>query len=620
MGLSGDRPIQHRSVGTLLALAAVAFLIVAAGAAIQPRTDNPHGKFKESCDLCHSARAWKEVKVSRKFDHSKFGFPLSGAHATTNCTGCHQSLDFAQSKTQCASCHEDAHRGEMGTDCARCHGARSFQDRGPMVRAHQMSRFPLSGSHASIDCESCHKPAAQGKLQFVGTNADCYACHQAQYETAPNHKSGGVSTRCQTCHTPLAWDKLGGFDHAAAGFPLTGDHSMSVRQCDDCHHGSYVNMSKNCASCHTNSTPGYNNTGPGAPVHNATYFPAAQCATCHASAAASHTSWQGGTYAHTQMQLTSAHAGRLCEDCHKGNYSTVAYSCYGCHQSSSPGYATATDPPHTPTNFRTDNSGCTSCHNTVAFSPSTFPSNHSTTAFAGSYTGAHPAQPCTACHNAATWNVLGTGNNCYGCHSSGYATATPPHDATNYPQTGCVCHTTTTWLGATAFDHNSVGFPLTGNHSLAARQCSDCHTVIGYTANATDKDCITCHATAYGTPVVKHTSPNFPTSTAQCITCHAAANTNHVTWQGGLFANHAGVTTSFALSGNHGGMLCSDCHTAVATDLTQYTCAASCHTSSGFLGHGNKSCAGTTFDAAKATGTMKACYSCHPRGTRTSGC
>ena len=616
-----DCPARNRSVAVLFSLVSVALLIVAAGAAVRPRTDSPHGNFREPCQLCHTAGAWNALKVSSKFDHSKYGFPLTGAHATTSCMGCHRSLDFAQSKTLCASCHEDSHRGEMGTDCAQCHGARSFADRGPMVRAHQLSRFPLTGGHLTVDCETCHRPAAQGQLQFVGTSVNCYSCHREQYETAPDHKSSGRSTQCQTCHSPISWDTSPNrFDHTAAGFPLTGNHSTSVRQCDDCHHGAYAGLRQDCASCHTTSTPGYNNPGPGAPAHNATYFPASQCVTCHASAAATHTSWQGGTYRHTQMQLTNAHAGRQCEDCHKGNYSTVAYSCFGCHQNSTPGYATAVDPPHTPTHFRTDNPGCTSCHSTIAFVPSTFPANHSTTTFAANYTGAHPAQPCTACHNAATWNVPGTGNDCYSCHSSAYATATPPHDPVSYPQAGCTCHTTTTWRGATAFDHNSVGFPLTGNHSLAARQCDDCHAVIGYTPNATDKDCYTCHTTDYNTAVVKHAAPNFPTTTAQCITCHNSANTSHVSWQGGVFANHAGVTTGLALSGSHGGTACSDCHTAAGTDLTQYTCAVSCHTSSRFLQHANKSCMGTTFNAARQLETIKACYSCHPRGTTTSPC
>ena len=955
-----DRPASHRSIGALIALVFVTLWAVVAGAAIQPRVDNPHGKFKENCQLCHTARAWKAVKVSPKFDHGKFGFPLTGAHATANCMGCHTALDFAQSKTQCASCHQDPHRGEMGTDCAHCHAARSFQDRGPMVRAHQLSRFPLTGSHITVDCESCHKPAAQGQLQFVGTNVECYSCHKAQYDatTAPNHKGGGFSTQCQTCHTPVGWTGAN-FDHAAAGFPLTGSHSTSVRVCDDCHHGiytatsvdcyschqnstpgyltaapphdptnfptatancigchqaananhvtwagamafdhstvgfatvgghsltvractdchntigytakatdkdcitchattnpgynntgagnpvhnatsfpsttarctschsaaatsftswaggvyvhatmqltnahagracadchtngnyttvtfscigchqtstpgyasatnpphsptnfpttnaacmgchnttafqpstwpanhsttafaanftgfhttmactdchnsatwsvlgtgsncygchatdyantttpkhdttafpvagcschsttawspatqfdhtaggfplngthslsvrvctdchnastgNYVNTSKACETCHLNSTPGYANAGPGNPTHNTTYFPYAQCTTCHASAAASLVSWQGGTFTHSVMQLTNAHAGRACADCHtNSNYTTVAFSCYGCHQNSVPGYATATNPTHTPTNFPTANSNCQGCHSTIAWIPSLWPMNHSTTAFAASYTGAHLALACTQCHNTGTWNTLGTGNNCYGCHSTDYAGATPPHTPTNYPQAGCACHNTTTWLNATAFDHSTVGFSMTGLHALSARQCADCHGIIGYTAKGTDQDCITCHATAYNSNgVLIHTSPNFPSTTLQCITCHAAANTSHTTWNNGVFAAHTTVTTNFSITNaNHGGFQCSDCHTAATTDLKQFTCAASCHVSNGFKGHGNEKCGSATFNTSKATGVMKECYTaCHKQGTKSPTC
>ena len=956
-----DRPLVHRTVGALVAMAA-ALLAMAASAAIQPRVDNPHGGFKEDCQLCHSSKSWQEVKISSKFDHAKYGFALTGAHATSNCAGCHVSPDFSQARTQCASCHTDPHRGEMGSDCARCHGARNFLDRGPMVRAHQSTRFPLTGGHAPLDCESCHKPTAQGRMQFVGTSLQCFSCHRAQFSSAPNHVSGGFSTECQTCHTPVSWSRVGGFDHTGAGFPLTGRHAMSVRQCADCHAGGYSHTSADCfschatstpgystaspphsapgfptstaacigchpqanathtswsgaasfdhaaagfplsglhsssvracadchatsgynpgatnracESCHTTSTPGYNNPGAGAPAHNTTYFPYAQCTTCHAPAAASFTSWAGGTYTHATMQLTNAHAARACEDCHKGNYLSVALNCYGCHQTpsaispnayanatnpphtpasfptsnaacqgchtttawqpstwpanhsttafaagytgahlalactdchnaatwnvlgtgnncygchatdyaaaanprhdatnyptagctchtttawspatghdhtaagfplngmhslaarqcadchatsgynpgatnraceschttSTPGYnnpgagapahnttyfpyaqcttchapaaasftswaggtythatmqltnahaaracedchkgnylsvalncygchqtpsaispnayANATNPPHTPASFPTSNAACQGCHTTTAWQPSTWPANHSTTAFAAGYTGAHLALACTDCHNAATWNVLGTGNNCYGCHATDYAAAANPrHDATNYPTAGCTCHTTTAWSPATGHDHTAAGFPLNGMHSLAARQCADCHATSGYNPGATSMDCYSCHATAYNTTVVKHTAPNFPSTTAQCVTCHATANTGHTTWAGGTFANHAAVTTSFALSGNHGAFQCSDCHTSAGTDLTQYTCSVSCHSSdSRFTGHGNASCAGTTFSAAKAVATIKACYSCHPRGTSSSIC
>ena len=700
-----DRPVWQRTYGAHLALASLSLLAAVSWAAEPPPFEYPHGKFKESCETCHSAKGWKIVNINPKFDHAKFGFPLKGAHANAKCGGCHATLDFAQSNTQCASCHQDPHRGEMGVDCARCHDARSFVDRGRMVRAHQLSRFPLSGTHLAVECEGCHRPAAQGQMQFVGTSVECYSCHQAQYAAAPNHKQGGYSTQCQTCHKPVSWTSAEGFDHAARGFPLTGlhaqscdtchngvftntskdcyschqnstpgytnatpkhdpagfppaecaachteaarnhmtwvtttgthdhaaagfpllgNHSTAVRQCDDCHKGVYTGTSVVCASCHTTSIPGWSNAGPGAPVHNAQYFPVSQCTSCHASAAATFASWQGGTFSThpTTFPLANGHAGPVCEDCHTGNYTTLVNSCYTCHQNSTPGYATASNPPHTPTNFGTSLAACTGCHNTVAWQPSTF--RHSATPFP--LTGAHLALACTDCHNASTWNVSGTGTNCYGCHAQNYTTAlNPTHDPTNYPIAGCSCHSTLAWSPATGYDHTAAGFPLTGSHSLAARQCLDCHATSGYGAGATSPECYSCHANS--TPgyanndAVKHTTPNFGTTTTACIACHSAANATHASWSGGTFSAHASVTTSFALSGTHAGFACSDCHTATTTDLTQYTCSQACHNGDPrYVQHANKSCAGTTFDAAKTDAAIRACYGCHPRGTSTSPC
>ena len=156
-----------------LVLLTLAILGVQAIAAVRAKVENPHGSFKEECALCHSAEGWKPARVKPEFDHGKrYGFALTGAHATDDCLSCHTTLEFKQSNTQCQSCHQDPHRGEMGAECARCHSSRSFTDRGAMVQQHQMSRFPLTGSHAALECEGCHRPSAQGKLQFVNTQAE----------------------------------------------------------------------------------------------------------------------------------------------------------------------------------------------------------------------------------------------------------------------------------------------------------------------------------------------------------------------------------------------------------------------------------------------------------------
>ena len=139
----------------------------------QQRTRSPHGKLETECKACHGPNGWTPVRIAKAFDHRNFGFPLAGAHQTAACRACHLALDFKGVKADCVSCHEDRHRGELGANCARCHTARSFLDREAMTKAHQLTRFPLAGSHLGVDCSGCHRPGAQGSMQFVGTRMDC---------------------------------------------------------------------------------------------------------------------------------------------------------------------------------------------------------------------------------------------------------------------------------------------------------------------------------------------------------------------------------------------------------------------------------------------------------------
>ncbi len=336
-------------LGAVAALAAGALVL----AAEAPHVESPHGKFREPCSECHSANAWTPARVSRKFDHSKYGFALTGAHATAGCLDCHATLEFTQKRTRCVSCHEDPHRGELGTECARCHGARSFVDRGPMLRMHQLTRFPLTGSHASLDCESCHTPAEQGRMQFVGSEPNCRTCHLAQYQAVqvPNHVAGGFSTSCDECHATTTWGSAH-FDHARTAFPLTGAHVGAA--CTSCHgDGVYKGKSTACASCHQAQYAA------ATPAHDATYFPAAQCASCHNT-----TAWAAGTFPHDAPYFpiySGRHAGRWnsCTDCHPsaGNYPTFTCMSGGCHGQS------GTDAGHARVSgYSYSATACYSCH------------------------------------------------------------------------------------------------------------------------------------------------------------------------------------------------------------------------------------------------------------------
>jgi hypothetical protein len=319
-----------------------------------PIPNHPHGAFREDCALCHGAGSWKPARVSRRFNHAKYGFALEGAHAAANCLACHATLEFKRPEKLCASCHEDPHRGEMGPDCARCHGARSFVDRAPMVRAHQLTSFPLTGSHAGIECERCHRPTQQGQLQFVATEAECRSCHLDDYRATrdPDHTAAGFSLECQTCHTTLAWARAR-FDHSASGFPLTGAHRQVP--CQSCHgDGVWAGKSTACVSCHQQDYNATNN-----PAHAAAGFSTA-CQTCHNT-----TSWSGATFDHDTSFFpiySGRHAGlwSSCSTCHTSSTTYAVFTCFNCHPHDS---QTQTDSNHSGiSGYRYDSQACYACH------------------------------------------------------------------------------------------------------------------------------------------------------------------------------------------------------------------------------------------------------------------
>jgi hypothetical protein len=348
------RITSARWLAIALALLPLLMLGISSRAATRPPRTYPHGSFRQDCSLCHGSEAWKPARISRKFDHARFGFPLSGAHAATSCTSCHASLDFTRTERLCASCHEDPHRGEMGSDCARCHTARSFIDHSGMLRAHQLTRFPLTGSHASLECESCHRPGAQGHLQFLSAAAECESCHLEDYRNVrtPDHAAGGFPTDCQSCHSTWRWAGAR-FDHARTTFPLTGAHRAVA--CASCHgDGVYRGKSADCVSCHRSDYDGTSN-----PAHAGAGF-GTQCATCHNT-----TRWEDATFDHdgTFFPIHSGtHRNRWnsCTDCHTNPSNYGVFTCLSCHPHSD---RTETDGHHRGTSgYQYDSNACYTCH------------------------------------------------------------------------------------------------------------------------------------------------------------------------------------------------------------------------------------------------------------------
>ncbi|HET9386323.1 MAG TPA: hypothetical protein VFO67_14340 [Gemmatimonadales bacterium] len=376
-----------KAIITLVALCGFARGAVGQQTGAVSTTRSPHGRLSQPCAACHAPEGWVPARISAAFDHAKTGFTLVGAHAQASCRGCHASLDFKGVASDCISCHRDVHSGELGRDCGRCHTMRSFLDRAAMTRAHQETRFPLTGSHRALDCEQCHVPAPQGRLAFVNRPSECVDCHRTDYAGTrnPDHQAGGLSTNCTQCHGTSAWPRAR-FSHAGTAFPLTGAHRAVA--CAQCHgDGVYSGKSELCLSCHQFAYDGTTD-----PPHQAAGFPTT-CASCHTTVA-----WTGAKFDHagTAFPLTGAHVPLRCNQCHAdGVYVGKNPSCVSCHQAA---YDAATDPNHRLSAFPTT---CTDCHATTSWSGARYTAHDA--AYFPIYSGAHRGRwsSCSTCHTVS---------------------------------------------------------------------------------------------------------------------------------------------------------------------------------------------------------------------------
>ena len=479
---------------------------------------SPHGKeFKLDCAACHTSQTWKVAKANMTFDHNTTHFKLTGQHVNTDCINCHKTLVFIEAKTECSACHIDMHQNTLGPDCFRCHDTKEWIIKN-IIPMHQMSRFPLLGNHAVLDCSACHKSASSLKYEPLGV--ECIDCHRKDYQAtvAPNHQQNGYPTNCIECHDVIAnnWTKTN-FNHGL--FPLTGGHNIT---CAECHKsGSYQKISSECVSCHQVQ---YNN----AKGHVASKF-STDCRTCHNS-----TNWLGANFNHstTIFPLTGAHATVDCALCHATGYVGTPADCNSCHQTN---YTSAQAPSHTKAGISVD---CKTCHTTAVWQPSTF--NHSITVFP--LTGAHATiVQCSDCHLG---NTTSAKPDCISCHQVQFNSA-KGHVASKFPTDCKICHNMNNWLGS-SFNHNTTIFPLTGAHATV--DCTLCHTT-GYVGTPTD--CNSCHQANYtSTQAPSHTKAGI---SVDCKTCHTTT-----VWQPSTF-NHS--TTVFPLTGAHTAIAqCSDCH------------------------------------------------------------
>lgn len=539
-----------RGVLKLVVLLAVASSGIFGRAQESAGTHSPHGTLNTPCQNCHTASAWRPIRAVPEFDHSQTRYPLRGMHQSVTCVQCHVKPVFSNVGQRCQDCHADIHRRQLGANCEQCHTVQGWQVSVKQIQQHN-NRFPLTGAHAAVDCDSCHKGAASSQFQTMST--ECYSCHAADFKSAtnPSHVSGGFSITCNKCHGTDNWLSAN-FDHASVGFPLSGGHAVPPRLCADCHINNNYNLTSTaCVTCHLKDYQGTTN-----PNHVAAAF-AQTCQQCHNT-----TSWSNASFNHnaTAFPLTGMHTvpPRQCSDCHvNNNYNLTSAACVTCHLKDFQG---TTNPNHVSSNFPQT---CGQCHNTTSWLNATF--NHNSTGFP--LTGAHTSPPrqCTDCHVNNNYNLTSTA--CVSCHQNDYNTATTPvnHIAVGFPTTCETCHDTVRWTDAT-FNHTTTGFQLTGAHTVPPRQCIDCHVNNNYSLNSTL--CYSCHQKDYsGTNNPAHAAAGFPTT---CELCHDTS-----VWTDSTF-NHN--NTAFPLTGSHvvPPRVCADCHVNNNYTTLPTTCIG-CH-------------------------------------------
>jgi hypothetical protein len=419
---------------------------------------DPHaGRLGTACTHCHVTDTWKSVN-KQAFDHDRTRYPLGGRHVALKCAACHDPVSAWGDRppfASCGSCHKDEHAGKATlagkiVDCQACHRVEGFALPTFTVAQHAATKLPLTGKHAALQCEECHRKNPPGvPSQSLGkagilirmAAGACRDCHEDPHgsQLAARPDKGA----CEACHHVEGW-KPATFSvaqHAKLRLPLDGRHAKVA-----------------CAACHGPQRSGL----PPLP--------------------ASETIGKAG------VQITRLDA-----------------ACTACHLDPHDGRFSAKGE-------RAKPAGCLACHSVEAFRPSRVDvAAHAS--FSYPLEGAHRAVPCFGCHaeskapaiqsslllwrsRAPAMPFTTKGEHCEDCHQS-------PHGlqfARRKDGGACQsCHGPDSFRPADRFNHDrDADFPLAGAHSRVP--CAGCHvsrtiapgkSLVLY--RGISKDCRSCH-------------------------------------------------------------------------------------------------------------------------------
>ncbi|MFN7989248.1 MAG: cytochrome c3 family protein [Thermoanaerobaculia bacterium] len=514
---------------------------------------DPHrGSLGATCATCHGTESFHP----KEFRHPRFPELFAGAHENLACEKCHGGpktgpngrpvpvgeRTYRGLSTACASCHKDPHLGQVGTSCESCHSVTGAKF-APVGFDHAKSAFPLTGKHAPLACEKCHRketgafPAGSGTaVRLKGLGTACASCHKDPH-------LGQLGTTCTTCHSPESF-KVPAFTHPGSPDFWKGGHAQVP--CAACHKSEtaafpagkgtavrYKGFASSCALCHKDPHRGALGSS---------------CEGCHSPSAA----WKTASreFHKTSWPLEGKHLLVPCASCHvKGQTKGTPRLCADCHW-----YRRQDD------RFRTQlGLDCQNCHRPQSWTAVTW-DHAAATGFPLS--GAHATIDCAKCHTDGVFRK-GAVSGCASCHRADYERAkSPDHVAGGFPMTCETCHKVSDASWRTArIDHQAV-FPLVGRHATAA--CADCHRSGVY--RGTPRDCAGCHLTQYQKATnPSHVLAGFPTT---CETCHKATD---AAFTGVTFAH-----LKWPLVGRHAGNACTACHRSGVYAGLPSNCA-SCH-------------------------------------------
>jgi hypothetical protein len=304
---------------------------------------------------------------------------------------------------------------------------------------HFRTRFPLTGAHERVTCESCHVGGT-----FAGTPTRCETCHDGSGMRSDSGKDPmhiRTTNQCGDCHLLAAWS------------PSRTDHDAVLGSCSDCHNGilapgkspGHPPSSNRCEECHRSTTwigAGFDHAGI-----------TGNCYSCHNGVTA--------TGKHPGHPQTS----NICEDCHRiGTWAAARFDHTGI------------------------TSNCFSCHNGIDAGGKDFGHIQS-------------SNTCELCHSPGDWSNIqfdhaGVTGSCSSCHNGVDATGKGTGHFITMRECD-ECHTQLRWIPST-FNHMSSGYP--GDHA-ANLSCVDCHggnsETVTWQAPGYQPDCAGCHASDF---------------------------------------------------------------------------------------------------------------------------